>query len=141
VSGDASSLLRPATVCRSLLAALDASEGRRKRRARDTTPDAIGFGLRRALLERAVADDPAPEAFEAWLCDACTKAGLASGPIRAVAGEIHEEWRLASASDEFRAWLERGAPSADAGDAGPCEREDGRRTSRIAARGEDGPAT
>src|SRR5438132_12968000 len=45
---------RPAVVCRELLAALDASEGRRRRRKRDTTPDAIGLTIKRDLLERAV---------------------------------------------------------------------------------------
>jgi len=35
--------LRPAVVCGQLLAALAASDGRRRRRKRDTTPDAIGL--------------------------------------------------------------------------------------------------
>jgi hypothetical protein len=52
--------LRPAEVCRALLAALDASEGRRRRRKRDTTPDAIGLAIKRCLLEQAVREDPAP---------------------------------------------------------------------------------
>ena len=55
--------LRPAVLCRGLLDALEASEGRRKRRKRDTTPDAIGLGTKRDLLERAVRDAPDPEAF------------------------------------------------------------------------------
>src|SRR5690606_22702639 len=42
---------RPADFCRGLLAALDASEGRRRRRKRDTTPDAIGLAIKRELLE------------------------------------------------------------------------------------------
>ena len=33
--------VRPAAVCRGLLDALEASEGRRRRRHRDTTPDAL----------------------------------------------------------------------------------------------------
>ena len=106
--------LRPSDLCLHLMSALDASEGRRKRRARDTTPDAIGLGLERGLAERAIRDDPAPEAFEAWLVERCGEAGLASGPMRAVALRILEEWRLAKASPEFGAWLERGAPSDDA---------------------------
>ena len=39
--------MRPAEVCSQLLRALDASEGRRRRRKRDTTPDAIGLELKR----------------------------------------------------------------------------------------------
>jgi len=106
--------IRPAAACRALLRALDASEGRRRRRARDTTPDAIGLALRRSILERAIADDPEPAAFEAWLCRVCADAGLASGPTRAMAAEVFEDWRLACAAPDFRTWLERGAPSADA---------------------------
>jgi hypothetical protein len=40
-------------VCRALLAALDASEGRRRRRKRDATPDAVGMSLKRWLLSEA----------------------------------------------------------------------------------------
>ena len=60
-------VIRPAQVCQALLAALAASEGQRKRRKRDQTPDAIGLAVKRQLLERAVEDDPEPEVFEAWL--------------------------------------------------------------------------
>jgi hypothetical protein len=104
---------RPADLARSLLRALDASEGRRKRRARDTTPDAIGFALRRSLLERVVAEDPAPDRLEAWLFDRCSEVGEGSGPIRAVSQQLWEEWRLAEHSPAFRSWLESGAPSED----------------------------
>lgn len=104
--------LRPAVVCRQLLAALAASDGRRRRRKRDTTPDAIGLAMRRQLLEDAVADDPAPEAFEGWLL-ARSLADEASGPLRATALEVLGEWRLARTSGSFRSWLERGAPSDD----------------------------
>ena len=105
---------RPADLCRRLLQAMDASEGRRRQRKRDTTPDAIGLGLKRGLLEGAVQEDPAPEAFEGWLRARCLASGQASGPLRAMALEILEEWRLARAASSFRAWLERGAPSEDA---------------------------
>ncbi|MGH7965423.1 MAG: hypothetical protein ACRERD_27040, partial [Candidatus Binatia bacterium] len=63
--------MRPAHLCRQLLLALDPSEGRRKRRKRDTTPDALGMALKRELLERAVHADPAPEKFEQWLLEQC----------------------------------------------------------------------
>jgi len=59
--------LRPAVVCAALLEALDASEGRRRRRKRDTTPDAIGMSLKRQLLAQSIEADPDPDAFEAWL--------------------------------------------------------------------------
>jgi len=101
-------------VCRELLTALDASEGRRKRRKRDTTPDAIGLAVKRDLLERAVAADPDPDGFEAWLLEQCGAAGPAEGGVRAMALSIFEEWRLARDAVSFRSWLAQGAPSDDA---------------------------
>ena len=104
---------RPGAVCRELLAALEVSEGRRRRRKRDTTPDAIGLGIKRALLEGAVADDPDPAAFEGWLLERCLAAGGEAGATRAMALEVLAEWRLASSLPEFGDWLEHGAPSDD----------------------------
>jgi hypothetical protein len=109
---------RPADICRALLAALEAAEGRRRKRKRDQTPDAFGLSVKRDLLQRAVAEDPAPEAFEEWLLKyplTCTAPELA-GPALAMARAVFEEWRLAHALGEFRLWLERGAPSDDAAD-------------------------
>jgi hypothetical protein len=108
--------LRPADVCRALLAALDAAEGRRRRRKRDQTPDAFGLGVKRDLLRDAVAADPAPEAFEGWLLDypATREAPGLEGPALAMARAVFEEWRLAHTLGSFREWLEHGAPSEDA---------------------------
>ena len=105
--------MRPAHFCAELLNALEASDGRRKRRVRDTTPDAIGLRIKRDLLEQAVRDDPAPADFEAWLVERCFDAGLADGPVRAMALSIWDEWRLAASSGEFRQWLAQGSPSDD----------------------------
>jgi hypothetical protein len=106
---------RPAAVCRRLLDALEASEGRRKRRKRDTTPDALGMAIKRSLLESAVADDPEPGAFEGWLLERALSAtpDVSVGAVRAMALEIFTEWRLASESPAFDSWLEAGAPSDD----------------------------
>jgi hypothetical protein len=109
---------RPADVCRALLSALEASEGRRRKRKRDQTPDAIGLGIKRDLLQRVVDDDPQPDAFEAWLLDyplTCSSRELA-GAAFAMARAVFEEWRLAHSLGEFRLWLEQGAPSDDATD-------------------------
>lgn len=105
--------LRPADLCRRLLTALDASEGRRRRRKRDTNPDAIGMAIKRRLLEETVRDDPAPDAFEGWLLERCLSAS-GSGPVRAMAVEVLAEWRLAEVPGAFREWLRAGAPSDDA---------------------------
>jgi hypothetical protein len=98
-----------------LLAALEAAEGRRRSRKRDQTPDAIGLGIKRELLARAVEANPEPEAFEAWLLDyprSC--AAELSGAATAMALAVFEEWRLAHSLGNFKAWLDRGAPSEDA---------------------------
>ena len=108
-------LVRPAKICRALLDALAASEGRRQRRQRNTTPDAIGMAIKRAMLERAVQDDPAAADFAAWLLQYCHthSAEVPAGALGATALQILEEWRLAQALPQFRTWLDRGAPSED----------------------------
>lgn len=109
--------IRPADVCRALLAALEASEGRRRKRKRDQTADAFGLSIKRDLLRRAVEENPGPEAFEEWLLEyprTCGAPELA-GPAAAMARAVFEEWRLAHSLGSFRSWLERGAPSDDAG--------------------------
>jgi len=109
--------LRPALVCRALLAALEASEGRRRRRKRDTTPDAIGMSLKRWLLARASEADPEPDVFEVWLLDLCLTGSqnASMGALRAMARDIVAEWRLAAVSADFHTWLIAGAPSDDRG--------------------------
>lgn len=105
---------RPAELCRALLEALEAAEGRRRQRKRDTTPDALGLGLKRRLLERAVKDDPEPDAFEGWLLHFSLEDSEAgTGAARAMALELLHEWRLAHTSPAFARWLASGAPSED----------------------------
>jgi hypothetical protein len=114
---DPSPALRPAEVCRALLAALEASEGRRRNRKRDQTPDAFGLAVKRDLLRQAVEADPRPDAFEEWLLNyPLTQARELVGPAFAMARAVFDEWRLAHVSGEFRLWLEQGAPSDDAAD-------------------------
>jgi hypothetical protein len=115
---DSSHALRPADICRALLAALEASEGRRRNRKRDQTPDAFGLSVKRHLLQQAVEHNPEPEVFEEWLLNyplTCKSPELA-GPAFAMARAVFEEWRLAHSLGEFRIWLEQGAPSDDAAD-------------------------
>jgi hypothetical protein len=106
---------RPARFCEGLLAALDASEGRRRRRKRDTTPDAVGLAIKRDLLEAAVRDAPEPDDFEGWLLRYCLAAdgGASVGATRMMALDVLAEWRLALAAPDFLDWLARGAPSED----------------------------
>jgi molybdopterin-guanine dinucleotide biosynthesis protein A len=115
---------RPAEICKALLAALDAADGRRRKRKRDQTPDSIGLSIKRTLLEHAVQDDPPPDAFDEWLLNYPMKHAEPEslGAVSAMARAVLEEWRLAHSLEEFRIWLERGAPSDDAKDEKPRER-------------------
>jgi hypothetical protein len=109
-----SSTMRPAEICSRLLAALDASEGRRRRRKRNTTPDSIGLAIKRTILEETVRHDPDPDAYERWLLERCLTQDGPSGSMRAMALDVLSDWRLAQTSVVFRSWLEQGAPSDDA---------------------------
>lgn len=104
---------RPGAICGQLLAAMDASEGRRKRRKRNTTPDAIGMGIKKDLLAAAAAADPDPDDFEGFLLEQCLAAGPLAGATRAMALEILDEWQIAATFDSVRTWLTSGAPSDD----------------------------
>ncbi len=105
--------LTPAQLCRGLLAALDASEGRRRRRSRNTTADSIGLAIQRDLLEDAVRDAPAAEDFEHWLVARCLAEGESDGAHRAMALTIWQEWQLATRAPDVSAWLVAGARSDD----------------------------
>jgi hypothetical protein len=110
--------LPPAEFSRHLLLTIEASEGRRRKRKRDTTPDAIGLNIKRELLERAIADAPLPDEFEGWLLEQVLSMPVGSGAVRAICLQILEEYRLATVDQEFRHWLLAGAPSADADTSG-----------------------
>ena len=105
--------LRPGAFCQSLLKALDAAEGQTRRRKRDQAPDRFGLAVKRELLERAVAADPAPEAFETWLMEQIVRAAHA-GSVRAMCEQIYLEYRMAGLQPDLAAWLAAGAPSDDA---------------------------
>jgi len=105
--------LTPAELCRGLLGALDASEGRRRRRSRNTTADSIGLAIQRELLEAAVRDEPAPDDFEAWLLDRCLAEGVADGAQRAMALFIWDQWQLALRAPDVQAWIAGGGHSDD----------------------------
>jgi len=105
--------LTPVQLCSGLLEALDASEGRRRRRSRNTTADSIGLEIQRALLEDAVRDAPAAEHFERWLLERCVAQGESDGGHRAMALSIWHEWQIATSAGDVSAWLSTGARSDD----------------------------
>ena len=106
-------IVTPVDVCSGLLSALDASEGRRRRRSRNTTADSIGLAIQRELLEGAVRDGPSEATFEQWLQERCVEQGESDGAYRAMALLIWHEWKLASQADDVSAWLMSGARSDD----------------------------
>jgi hypothetical protein len=105
--------LTPAQLCSGLLGALDASEGRRRRRSRNTTADSIGMEIQRSLLEGAVREAPDADDFERWLLERCIAEGESDGATRAMALFIWQQWQFASESDVYREWIVKGAPSDD----------------------------
>ncbi|HEU4585761.1 MAG TPA: hypothetical protein VFR95_08425 [Gemmatimonadaceae bacterium] len=125
--------ITPVELCRGLLGALDASEGRRRRRARNTTADSIGMEIQRALLEGVVREAPDAPDFERWLLERCMAEGESDGATRAMALFIWQQWQLASEAEGFRDWIIRGAPSDDRGREGGRE---GRRERDANGKGE-----
>jgi len=103
----------PVELCSGLLSALEASEGRRRRRSRNTTADSIGLAIQRGLLEDAVREAPTAEGFERWLQERCVAQGESDGAHRAMALLIWHEWQLASRASDVSAWLTSGARSDD----------------------------
>jgi hypothetical protein len=84
-------------VCRDLLATLVDADAALRRRNR-FVPELIGRAYERALLERAIADDPEPGDFEAWLVDRCVELAPESAGelwVRRMAVEIRAQWLAA----------------------------------------------
>lgn len=105
--------LTPAQLCSGLLGALDASEGRRRRRSRNTTADSIGLAIQRELLEAVVRESPSADDFESYLMARCLAEGESDGATRAMALSIWQQWLLAAEAESYREWIAAGAPSDD----------------------------
>src|SRR5262249_6391792 len=74
------------------------------------------LSIKRALLERAVADDPEPTAFEGWLLEHCLSAGGEAGATRAMALEVLAEWRAPPTGPRVGGGVGQGAPSEAVGE-------------------------
>jgi hypothetical protein len=116
------STIRPGQFCRFLLRTLDAADAQTRRRKRDQRPDHIGLALRRHLLEQAIVEDPDQSHFEQWLLEQVLNSKT-PGALRAMATLILDEFRFAGTQPEFTAWLQAGAPSADADEAPRVKRD------------------
>jgi len=91
------SILRPRDLALLLLASGDL---RPRKRARDQQADRAGLEIKRRILEQVVALDPEPEALEAALRKLIDEMRPPSGPIRAVAAVVRDEWQVACSAPE-----------------------------------------
>src|SRR5438270_4314184 len=83
--------LRPRDLALLLLASGDLLP---RQRARDQQADRAGLALKGRVLDRLAALDPEPEAVEATLLQIVDEIGPPTGPTRAIALHIHEEWQM-----------------------------------------------
>jgi hypothetical protein len=94
--------LRPRDLAVLLLASGDL---RPRKRARDQQADTAGLDLKRRVLEGVAARDPEPDELEAVLVQIVDEIGPPTGPTRAVAASVREEWQTACAAPEWVAYL------------------------------------
>lgn len=98
--------LRPRDLALLLLASGDLLP---RQRARDQQADRAGLELKRRLLDRLAALDPEPAELESALARIVEEIGPPTGPTRALAVGVWEEWRAACTAPEWVAHLLREA--------------------------------
>jgi hypothetical protein len=76
-----------------------------RQRARDQQADLSGSALKSRILNELVLLDPEPEQVETALEQIVALLGPPTGPTRALAVSVLEEWQAACTSPEFVAWL------------------------------------
>ena len=94
--------LRPRDFARLLLASGDL---RPRKRARDQQADRAGLEMKRQVLQALAAADPEPADLEAALFRIVEEMGPPTGPSRAIALVVREEWQSACAAREWVAHL------------------------------------
>jgi hypothetical protein len=94
--------LRPRDLALLLLASRDL---RPRKRARDQQADRAGLELKRRVLEDVAALDPEPDDLEAALMRIVAGLGEPSGPARAIAAIVRDEWQMSCISPEWVAQL------------------------------------
>jgi len=105
--------LRPRDFALLLLASGDL---RPRRRARDQQADAAGLELKRRLLDRLATLNPEPSELASALVRIVEEIGPPTGPTRAIACVIVEEWETACLAPEWLAHLLNEAARNDAGE-------------------------
>ena len=110
---DAVEPLRPRDFALLLLASGDMAP---RQRARDQQADRAGLEVKRRVLDALIAHDPEPDELEAALLTIVEDLGPPTGPTRAIALGLFEEWRVAAASPEWMSHLlECGMRNAEGG--------------------------
>jgi hypothetical protein len=90
--------LRPRDLALLLLASGDLLP---RQRARDQQADLAGLEIKRRVLDRLAALDPEPAELEGALVRIVDEMGEPSGPTRALALSVREEWQLACLTPEW----------------------------------------
>jgi hypothetical protein len=101
-TGQANDPLRPRDLALLLLASGDLLP---RQRARDQQADLAGMELKRRVLDRLAALDPEPDDLEVALLRIIEELGSPSGPVRAIATTIRDEWQAACVAPEWVAHL------------------------------------
>ncbi len=102
MAGSADRLFRPRDLALMLLASGDLLP---RQRARDQQADIAGNSITRRVLERLTVLDPEPQQLAACLDAIVQELGDPSGPTRAVARNIAEEFETIGHSPELLGWL------------------------------------
>lgn len=76
-----------------------------RERARDQRADVLGMELRRRILDRVAAIDPEPNDFAECLTEIARELGEPTGPARAVATAVWQDWESSRIAPEFWPWL------------------------------------
>ena len=76
-----------------------------RQRARDQQADRAGLELKRRVLDALMAMDPEPEEMEAALMKIVEEMEPPTGPTRAIALTLLDEWHMANATPEWLAQL------------------------------------
>src|SRR5438445_2588988 len=90
--------LRPRDFALLLLASRDL---RPRQRARDQRADLAGLDLKRRVLQGLADRDPEPADVQAALLGIVDEIGPPTGPTRAIATSIYDEWQAACISPEW----------------------------------------
>ena len=94
--------MRPSQLATLLLAS---GESLPRQRARDQHADLAGSQLKQRVLQRIIELDPEADELLAMLDQIIGEIGEPSGPTRAVARLIADEWKSANQNPQLTSWL------------------------------------